>query len=373
MLPYLYKSHTCHIKMKTIFYKKDHIYTKFLCHSNTKLKTKTKFAVGFVGVLSVVAGVQAHNFAAQEVAAENTTFQVNVVESLSVAITTPSTWASGNPNTFLRNDVGLSVTTNNAAGFTASMYANTGSSDSTNTSLVNTSNQALLPTMSESQARGSFSANQWGYSLDTTDTTSSKTYNNKIYNETNAGNNDSNYYPLGNSSNPATVLTGTNTGSRTIYFGAKADISQAAGTYEGTVVIGVVTGVQNTNNDSSNPVTPVTPADNPAKPSDTTTNNPSYSTTYGPQSNQSWTVYNQTSSTATTTTETTTVDNGDTRSSYQPPAGVTESVASDVNVNSSSPLATGLAAAAGVSAAAGAVFFVLAKRKQDDEEQQQQQ
>ena len=359
--------------MKTLFYKKD-IYKNFLCNSKPRLNAKTKLAIGFIGVLSITAGVQAHNFAAEQVAAENTTFQVNVVESLSVAVTTPSTWASGAPNTFLRNDVGLSVTTNNAAGFTASMYANTGSSDSTNTSLTNTSGGALLPTMAQSQARSSFSANQWGYSLDTTDTTSSKTYNNKIYNETNAGNNDSNYYPLGDSSNPATVLTGTNSGSRTIYFGAKADITQAAGTYEGTVVIGVVTGVQNTNNDSNNPVTPVTPSDHPAKPSDTSTNNPSYSTTYGSQQNQSWTVYNQTASTGggTTTTETTTVDAGDTRSSYQNPAGVTETTISDVNVNSSTPLATGLAAAAAVSATSGAVFFVLAKRKQDDEDDGQQ-
>lgn len=348
---------------------------KFLCYNKNMLKAKTKVNIGFIAVLSIASGIQASNLVMHQASADDTTFQVNVAESLSVSVTTPQTWATDNINTFLRNEVGLEVTTNNATGFTASMYANTGSSDNTNTSLTNTTkSDALLPTMSASQTRGAFSANQWGYSLDTTDTSSNKTYNNNIYNETDAGNSDSNYYPLPVSSAPATVLTGTTNASRTIYFGAKADVTMAAGTYAGTVVIGVVTGVQNDNNDSTDPVTPVTPSDNPATDNSPSGTNPTYSETYGPSGTAGWTTYTRNTSSGSgssaTNTTTTQVSNGDTRNTYTAAAGVTENTMS--NINSGTPLATGLAVTAAVAATSGTIFFILAKRKKDDEEEEEE-
>lgn len=296
--------------------------------------------------------------------AENTTFQVNVKETLSVSVTTPETWASGTPTPtldsgFLRNTVSLSVTSNNATGFTASMYADT--SDTTHTSLVNTVDSTeTLPTMTASQQKSAFTANYWGYSLDAAGT---NIYNNKTYNETDAGNDSSQYHPLTTSSSPETILTGTGstTGSRQIYFGAKANSSQAAGTYAGSVVISVVTGEVkdgNTGNEPTVPTDPVTPADdNP----DTT---PTYISQVG---DNGVTVYTTRSSDSTTETVATQVTEGDVTSSY--PLGVTENTST--SVSSGSPLATGLAIASTTAAATGIIFFIIAKRREDDDEEEQ--
>lgn len=352
-----------------------HIYPKFACNSRRAFKTKTKITIAFVAVLSIASGIEASSFVIRQSMAApcsaspcSTTFQVNVVESLSVTVTTPENWATGNINTFLRNEVGLEVSTNNVSGFTASMYANTGSSDSTNTSLTNTAkSDALLPTMSESQVKSAFSANQWGYSLNTTDTAQSKTYNNNIYNETAAGNDSSNYYPLPTSSAPATVLTGdAGSATRMIYFGAKADAATAAGTYAGNVVIGVVSGVKNNNNDPTHPVEPVVPSGNPVNPD----NPPSGATNPYYDSTNNRTVYTNTTAdpTTSTTSQSTQISTGDTRSSYSNPAGVTENTMA--NINSGTPLAAGLAVTAAVAATSGAIFFILAKRKKDDDEEE---
>ncbi len=301
---------------------------------------------------------------------KTTTFQVNVVETLSVSVTTPdsSHWASGTPTTtsdtgFLRNDIILEVSSNNTVGFTAMMYANTSATG--NTSLVNTTkNSETLPTLNSSSSRGSFPANYWGYSLDVSGT---GVYNGATtaYNETDAGNESSNYYPLTTSANPVTVLTGTGatTGTRKIYFGAKADITQASGTYAGTVIISVVTGEINDNNDSENPVSP---PDNPAIDNDQSGVNPSYETSYGTGS-QGWTVYTSTSSGTGTETTTTQVSDGDVRSAY--PLGATEKTVS--NIETKSALATGLAITATTVAASGAFFFIAAKRREDDDEEEQ--
>ena len=356
---------------------KSHTCLRFLCSNKAMFRTKTKATIALIAILSIASGVQASNLVIQQTNATNynTTFQVNIVESLSVSVTTPQNWATDNINTFLRNEVGLDVTTNNPNGFTATMYANTGSSDNTNTSLTNTvKSDAMLPTMSASQTRGAFSANQWGYSLDTTDTVSNKTYNNNIYNETSAGNNDSNYYPLPTSSAPATVLTGTTSASRTIFFGAKADVTMPAGTYAGTVVIGVVTDVQNNNNDSSNPVDPVTPSDNPGTDNDPAGTNPAYSETHGSAGTSGWTTYTTRSSSGSgssaTNTTTTQVSDGDTRNTYANAAGVIEDTTA--NINSGTPLATGLAVTSAVAATSGSIFFLLAKRKKDDDEEEEE-
>ena len=70
----------------------------------------------------------------------DTKLQVNVAEVLTINLTEPTTWASGDltasGSTFvsdlLRNKITLSVISNNPAGYTASMYTKT-----SNTSLVN--------------------------------------------------------------------------------------------------------------------------------------------------------------------------------------------------------------------------------------------
>ena len=118
--------------MRNRFSQKKSTRPKFLCYNSIMLKTKTKVRICFVGILSIAAGVHAGMIVATNAAESQTTFQVNVVESLSVSITAPRGGASGNINTFLRNTVSLSVTSNNANGFTASMYAK-------NTNLTNSS------------------------------------------------------------------------------------------------------------------------------------------------------------------------------------------------------------------------------------------
>lgn len=337
------------------------------------LKELSRISIGLAGILSVATVITAGVYVPDSTSASqctsspcNTTFQVNVKETLSVAITTPSTWASGTPTyesasdswstDFLRNKVSLSVTSNNATGFTATMYANS-------SSLTNNSKASVtLPSLTASQTRGSFSPNHWGYSLNTTgDSAGNYTYNAKIYNETEAGNNNSYYHPLATSAAPDTVLTGVGatTGERDIYFGAKADLSQASGTYSGTVVISVVTGEVKDNNDSES--TPTTPT-NPATPADDTANDGI--ATYNSTANR--TVYTTTSGNTTTTT----VSDGDNTSSYASPQGVSENYSS--NISSSSPLAIGLASAAAVAAASGGIFFILAKRKKDDDEEEEE-
>ena len=300
------------------------------------------------------------------------TFQVNVKETLSVSVTTPDTWASGKPTAtsdsgFLRNTVSLSVTSNNADGFTASMYADT--SDTTKTSLVNTiDDTATLPTMDGSQQRSVFKANHWGYSLDVySENDENYIYNNKIYNETDAGNSDSYYHPLTTRSNPETILTGdgATTGSRQIYFGAKADSKQAAGTYTGSVVISVVTGEVKDGNTGNEPTVP----DNPATLTD---DNPDTTPTYISQiGDNGVTVYTTRSSNSATTpatsTVTTQVTDGDVTSSY--PLGVKENVST--SISSGSSIATGLAVTATTAAATGLIFFIIAKRREDDDEEEQ--
>lgn len=333
------------------------------------LKTKTKVAIGFVSILSIAAGVLTSNFVASRVSADtSTTFQVNVQESLTVSLDVPSTPATdgGTLGTFMRNTIGLEVTSNNTTGFTATMYAN-------DTALTNSSNSSFtIPTLGTASTgcssyttgvvKSSFPANCWGYSLDTTGdnpTTPTYTYNAKIYNETNAGNNDSYYHPIPTSSAPATVLTGTgaSTATREIYFGTKSDVTQASGTYTGTVIFGVVTGTVNANNDSSSAVTPPS---NPATNSDTSVNTATYDST------NNRTVYYTTSGNTTTTT----VSAGDTTDAYADAAGVTENTS--VNIASSAPVAAGLIVAGGVALTSAAVLFALAKRDNDDDEEEEQ-
>lgn len=290
--------------------------------------------------------------------AENTAFQVNVKESLSVSITSPATPASGNVGNFLRNKYTLDVSSNNTNGFTASMYA-VKDTDLTNTSL----NNQTIPTLASSSARGSFPVNRWGYSLGT-----SKVLNGNNYNETDAGNDDGIYHPIVNTStSPITVLSSntSGSGSQDIYFGAKADASKAAGDYSSTIVISVVSGII----DENNPITPTNPVgpnadNNVAKYMPSPQGGSNGATTY---------TYRRTSASAgatVATITTTQVSDGDNRSTYDgytPPQGVREDTSSNINTASSS-LAMGLATTAAVAAAAGMWFFIVAKRREDDDE-----
>ncbi len=271
---------------------------------------------------------------------EDTDFSVNVGEVLSVSITTPTTWASGNIDTFLRNDVHIDIVTNNANGFTASMTTKTN-----DTSLVNTSKSTVtLPTLSASSTRGSFPANYWGYSLD----------------DTAAGSDASTYSALvGAGSTPITILSSNSasSGSKDFYFGAKANVTQASGTYSGTVVISVVTGTVNNNTNPATPTNPDTPNPIPNTP---TYNSSRGTTTY---------TYGSTNASAGTTTTTTEISSGDQRSVYQgytPPQGVTYSTTS--RGSGLSELTTGLAIASSVAMTSGAFFLFAARREEDDDE-----
>ena len=289
-------------------------------------------------------------------------FEVKVAGTLSVSVTTPDEWAAGDAGTFLRNTVKLSVATNDGNGFTASMYS------SNTTDLSNTSKRTVkLPTLASSTVKSSFPDNYWGYSL------KNGSYNSNTYGETDAGSASSRYYPLVSSSaSPITVLTGTSSAEQNIYFGAKANAAQAAGTYTGTVLISVVTGT--VNDDSSSPSYNPTPPVNPATNNDTTANQATWIPDQAASSDHTRgrTVYYTTSNSVadSTTTTTTQVTTGDVRSSYANPAGVTTRTTSNINDSS---LALGLATTASVAAASGIFFFILAKRREEDEEDEEQQ
>ncbi len=287
---------------------------------------------------------------------EDTNLLVNVQESMTVSVTTPNTWASGGINTFLRNKVILNVTASNPAGFTASMTMKTDE-----TMLVNTSkNTVTLPTLSSASGyqRANFPANYWGYSLGTTATLNSHTYN-----ETDAGNENSYYYPLvaRSTASPIIVLTSSTaaTSSQDIYFGAKANATKASGTYIGTVVINVVTGVIDNNTNPTTPTDPATPGPTEEVASYTPSGSSHGTTTYSYRSGNSL------------ITEISEGDNTDAYTGYTPPQGVFSDTTSSVSTGSS--IADSLAMAATVAATSGYFFFIAAKRKEADDEEDDQQ
>ena len=326
--------------MRNRFSQKKSTRAKFLCYNSIMLKTKTKVRICFVGILSIAAGVHAGMIVATNAAESQTTFQVNVVESLSVSITAPRGGASGNINTFLRNTVSLSVTSNNANGFTASMYAK-------NTNLTNSSvgNSETIPTMTAASTRGNFGTSQvnhWGFSV----------------NDTTSGSTSSTYSPIQTSSSPTKLLstTGVGSGSKDIYFGTQVNIAQASGTYTGSVVIAVVSGTI----DDDNPVVP----DDPATPDDTTNDKATYDST------KNRTVYSTTEISTDTTKTTTEVSEGDTTDAYNNPQGVVEHTSASIVAGTS--LATGLAVASAVAATSSIFFFILARRKKDDDDEDEE-
>ncbi len=288
-------------------------------------------------------------FSVAKATEEDVIFQVNVQESLAVSVTTPDVMASGSltynqsagkwVSDLLINTITLNIATNNSAGFTASM-----TSDSTTSAAL--SNRAssfssdTIPTLSADWTRSNTTNTKfWGWSTD-----------------------DVTYKQVAlKNATPNTLLTGTGSATQNVYFGAKADSTIASGTYEGTVVISVVTGVITTpeDNQNDNPITPVNPVD----PGNLQPNTPTYNST------TNTTAYTSSTSDSTnhTTTNTTKVNSGNTVNfSYADPAGVTTTV-----VNEGTPLATGLAVTSAIAATTGLFFLIAAKRRKDDEEEEE--
>lgn len=297
---------------------------------------------------------------------ESLTFQVNIDEVLTMSVTDPDSWASGNltncnadgtvcTSDFLRNKVNVAATTNNGAGVTVSMYANDltlHNQTSYNASKADTYIPTLASSYTIADSTGSgFPANFWGYSVTDKDT---------LY----VG---AQYNALRTSANPIQLFstvdesthTRTNvTGAKDVYFGAKANSDKQSGTYAQTVYFVGVTGVI----DTDNPAVPTKPSE-PNPISDIAQySNVTGQTTYTTRTTTGTGTDSVTGQKDVTTTD---VTKGDTRNTYTEAAGVTNST------NSSSALATALAVSAAVTAASGAFFLLAAKRKKDDDEEDQ--
>lgn len=297
---------------------------------------------------------------AKSVFATNTSFQVNVKESVSISITTPEEWGSGGSGDFMRNQITVNVATNSKAGFTASMFSKA------NTNLVNLSASGnTIPTLESSATRAAFPANYWGYSLgeytiNGVSKGSDYQINGNTYGETADGNQGSNYYPLvATSSTPITIMSGNvneTSGTQNVYFGAKGDSSKASGIYSGTIVISVVTGQIDS---SANPIAPA----NPANPGVYDVVAYSGAPTGGAHGTTTYTY-------AAGNTTTTEVSDGDNRSlydAYADPQGETEDTYS--NIANYSPAATALAVTAAVAATSGAILLASSKYNNNKDEE----
>lgn len=307
----------------------------------------TMWAIGVGAFVTLFAIVSPSVFAENPLPSDLDT-QVNIGESLSVSVTTPETWAEGDTGTFLRNKLTLNVFTNNPHGFTATMTTLTDDTHLLHNAL-DLGDGTSIPTLDSTWTRTQPGSNFWGYSVDDAEETGI-------------------YSPLvGASATPITLISREEStrevdpvNSLDIYFGAKANADKIAGTYTGTVVISVVSGIVSPEDSS---VPPVTPKSNPGASEPNA--NPSYSSTY----NRTAYTTTTTDSDAGTTTTTTTIDEGDTRNSYQDPHGTKRSTEPATTATNSALIAA-LAAGTVVSAGAGALFLILAKRKKDDDEEE---
>lgn len=311
-------------------------------------KTKIFGALVSFASLPILCAVSAFATASGTEVTGNTNFRVNVNDALTVSITTPDNWAQGDPNQFLRNRIIVDATTNAAAGLTASMTTKT-----TDKSLRNSrKSDYVIPTLVQHKTVAEFPTNYWGYTLDD-DIASPRS--------------SADYKALKNINESPIILASRDTPgsvSQDVYFGAKADMTKASGTYSNTVVISIVTGIINDPDDDEydpgepdNPVTPSNPSGptEPGTPTYTPSNNQTTYTTVTPNQNN-------------TTTTTTEVSSGDNRRSYQAPQGVKTTTTS---VNEGSPLATGLAVTSAVAGATGFIFFLIGKRRKDDDEEEE--
>lgn len=284
---------------------------------------------------------------------QNLNFQVDIDESITVSVTDPTTWASGPIDTFLRNKVNVSATTNNGIGVTVSMYTN-------NTNLLNLAKYdspsatpdtskptTYIPTLASSTTATAFPANRWGYSV----------------NDTDGGEGSANYNALTTSATQLFTTVGTqdiSSGQKDVYFGAKANSTMQSGTYAQTVYFAAVTGTI----DSNNPAIP-DPQSSSSTP-DPTNQVAHYSSVTG---QTTYTTRTATGSgtdpvTGSKDVTTTTVTSGDVTSNYNSPHGVT------TTTTNSSALAGVLAASAAVAVVSGTAFIIAAKRRSDDDEEE---
>lgn len=285
-------------------------------------------------VILIGATISIFPFGYSSAVTNDTDFQVEVKEILSVSITTPTEWVSGNVGDLLNNTINLSIMTNNPDGFTAGM-----TTSNIDTSLKHSVKNISIPTLSSNvicnnaSCSSLFPSNRWGYSV-------------------NSGSESNTYKPLvGINSAPQKILSrawGEHgvSGSADISFGVKTDISKASGSYNGAVVISVVTGTSGSNIDP--PVNPSTPNED--------TNIAEYSPTTG----------NTTYTYITNNTSTTQVSEGDNRevyNGYTPPQGVSENTY--FNINNISMLTTILAVVSSTAAGIGIILFIMAKREKN--------
>ena len=303
-------------------------------------KTKIAvFAFAVAGTLAITTNIKTQNINAAHDDSKDVTFNVNIAEALTVAITEPTSWADGESGAFLRNKIDVTAYSNTQYGATVSMYTNDTKLKHTSSFSASDITSYIPSVTSNNIAVANFPNNSWGYSV----------------------NNGSSYNSIPTTSSPTTIITTTQagrSGTQSVYFGAKADNAKKSGSYEQNVYFAAVSRVNTTD-----PTTPVIPPANPA--TDAPTNN---TATY----NGTTTSYTyRTPSTDNTTTTTTTIASpGDTTGyQYVTPQGVT---ASTMGEGDGSTLATTLAVIATVAATSGLFFFVLAKRRKDDEEDEDQ-
>ena len=334
-----------------------------MCYNVLMLSKVSRATVSILGVgaLAVLANINISPAFASNPDPENINFKANVKEALSVSITVPEDWASGDIDTLLRNKVILNVHSNNADGFTASMTTNDENTYLAHTTIEPDSDNLKINTLQSNWTRSDTTTTDfWGYSINDNDENGT-------------------YSPLvAKGSGPITLISRTDSidadnpiTSRDIYFGAKASTAKVAGTYSKTVVISVVSGITtpddptDPNNNPVIPNDPVTPESNPGASDQTA--NPSYSTTYDR------TAYTYTTTGSGESTTTTNINEGDVISSYERPHGVKDTSKKSTDGNGSdngadnTVLTAVLATTAAVAAGAGTLFFILAKRKNDDE------
>ena len=325
-------------------------------------KTNSIIAVVIVVLISVLAFSTANAANPQ-----NVDLRVNIIESLTVSVTDPDTWAEGDlsntidskaTSNFLRNKVGVNAATNNGKGVKVYMY--TLDNNLYNLAVATPTTATTIPTLSTDKTVENFDVNHWGYSLKYT-TAGAGTVN--PTGDTDAGITTATYSPVPESTDSVNIIStsSTGTGSQEIFFGAKANEDKASGTYAQTVYFVAVTGEINTD-----PDVPIDPSSNPNPVDDiahynTTTNATTYTTTTRTTGSPT-----DSSITGNTTTTTTQVGAGNITDTYANAYGVTSTSGNGTAV------ATALAVAAATSAASGFFFFILAKRRKDDDEEEEE-
>lgn len=291
------------------------------------------------------------------------TFEVNVGEMLSVTVTTPDKWASGDTGAFVRNTIVLDVASNNSNGFVATM--GTKNSDASLTNDLDAT--ATIPTLTKSYTRASFPVDRWGYSLGD--------YQDGVtVGDSAAGNDKSIYRPMSSTSSPVTLLSSSSasSGSQNIYLGAKISSATTSGWYSGTITISVVSGTVNPSASSSTGqnASSVSPASASSATPQTASsgNDPSSGSTSSQLASYSTgrTVNVASSSDSSDVPgapddTVSSASQNDLMSSYAPPQGVSDQVGADID--NSNSVASALAVASATAAATGAALLVYSRLK----------